>query len=87
MREAMTKDQQSSDSAGDPRTNVMIPAAGLMVIRTWHEAVHPQGFRARISYGQSPDTDPSTLATADPAEILRVVREWLATSLGGSNAS
>jgi hypothetical protein len=83
----MTEDQQSSDSAGDLKANVRYPAAGLMAISTWHETVHPQGFRARISYGQSPDTGPSTLATADPAEILRVVREWLATLPGGSNAS
>lgn len=79
---AMMHHDNWSDSAGGYEAHPGIPAAGVLVIRTWHEPGHPQAFRARITYGQTSGSDQTTLATADPAEVLKVVRRWLATQAG-----
>lgn len=72
----MKKDDGWPDSAyeaGDPE----VPAVETMIISRWDEPGHPQGFRARITYGKTPGIGPNTVSTADPAEVLRVVQEWL----------
>ncbi len=56
---------------GDPAT----PLPGTLVISTWHE---PQGFRARLTFSTDPDGEPRTLYSADAAEVLRTVGQWLA---------
>jgi hypothetical protein len=74
------QDHQWPETAGEQEPE--LPSAGFLVIRTWHESGHPQGFRARVTYGQAPGSPESTVATADPAEVLSVVKRWLATQPG-----
>jgi hypothetical protein len=50
---------------------------GTLVIRTWNEPDQAQGFRARLTYSQSPTSEPKTAYAVDPDEVLRLVREWL----------
>jgi hypothetical protein len=81
----MMKDAHWSDTAyeaGDPE----VPAVETMIISRWHEPGHPQGFRARITYRQTPGSGPSTVASADPDEVLRMVQQWLAgrPGIGGT---
>lgn len=76
------KDSDRSEPAGDAEADPEVPSAGLLIIRTWNEPGHPQGFRARITYGRTPGGDQSTVATADPAEVLGVVKRWLAAQPG-----
>lgn len=78
----MMQEQHWSEPAGDQRPEQEPPSAGFMVIRTWHEPGHPQGFRARITFGQTPSSTQRTVATADPAEVLSVVKRWLAAQPG-----
>lgn len=59
-----------------------IPPMGTLVIRTWHEAGHVQGFRARLTYSREPDGEPNTISTADPGEALSIVRRWLFAQSG-----
>ncbi|MET3206253.1 UNVERIFIED_ORG: hypothetical protein ABIB21_003072 [Arthrobacter sp. UYEF13] len=80
----MKQDRRWADSAGDDEAHPDAPASGVMVIRTWHDPWHPQGFRARITYGQTSESGQTTLATADPAEVLGVVKRWLAVQPGVS---
>lgn len=74
----MMMDDRWPDSADDPE----VPAVETMIISRWHEPDHPQGFRARITYGQTPGRGPNTVASADPDEVLRMVQEWLACRPG-----
>lgn len=76
------KDSHWPESAGDPGADPAVPSAGLLIIRTWHEPGHPQGFRARVTFGQNPGSDQSSVVTADPAEVLEVVKRWLAAQPG-----
>ena len=78
----MMQDHHWSEAAGDQGPEPELPSAGFMVIRTWHEPGHPQEFRARITYGQTPSSSQRTVATADPAEVLSVVKRWLAAQPG-----
>jgi hypothetical protein len=48
-----------------------------MVIRTWFEPNGESSFRARITYGKATGGEPNRFATADPDEVLDVVRRWL----------
>lgn len=50
---------------------------GTLVIRTWDEPDQVPGFRARLIFGNAPEDVPHTVATADPEEVLRLVRQWL----------
>jgi hypothetical protein len=68
---------ESTEDAG-------VPPMGTMIIRTWRESGHLGGFRARIIYGQTPGIDQSTVTTADPNEVLKVVQHWLAAQSGAS---
>lgn len=55
---------------------------GAMIIRTWLESGHLEGFRARITYGETPGYTQSDVTTVDPNEVLEVVRHWLAAQPG-----
>lgn len=57
---------------------------GTLVIRTWHEPDQVPGFRARITFSQGSDDEPSSVATADPDEALRIVRQWFLAQPGMS---
>lgn len=78
----MKGDHQWSDPAGEAGAVPENPVSDTIVIRAWHEPGHPQGFRARITYGEPPGSGPSTIVTADPAEVLRVVKNWLGSQPG-----
>ncbi|WP_426226428.1 hypothetical protein [Pseudarthrobacter sp. DSP2-3-2b1] len=79
MADMMNDDDGSATDDADDRE---APAAETMIISRWHEPGHPQGFRARITYGRTPGAGPRTVSTADPDEVLRVVQEWLASGPG-----
>ena len=70
-----------SEAAG-PGDDPDSPSTGLLIIRTWHEPGHPQGFRARITYGQTAGRGQHKVATADPAVGLIVVLIRLAAQQG-----
>ncbi len=61
----------AADGGGDALSG------GTMVIRTWFEPNGVSSFRARITYGKATGAEPSRFATADPDEVLDVVRQWL----------
>lgn len=58
------------------------PSMGTLVIRTWTEATRTSQFRARLTYSPSPSVDPTTIYTADPDEVLDLVRHWLLAQSG-----
>lgn len=78
----MMRDDHPWPGSGDQADDIEIPPVETMVIRRWQEAGHPRGFRARITYGQTPGIARGTVSTADPNEVLRVVQEWLAGQPG-----
>ena len=57
---------------------------GTLVIRTWWEPDHVHGFRARVT-SQLPEAGQTTVTTADPEEVLAVVRRWLLARPGTEN--
>ena len=71
----MTNDDRPSGISDE--SDPAMPSMGTLVIRTWHEPDHTQGFRARIIYSQAPGDEPTTVSTADQEEVLSVVRQWL----------
>lgn len=73
----MTKDDPPSGTSGEIQPDQAAPAMGTLVIRTWDEPDQTPSFRARLTYSQAPDDDPSSTCTADPEEVLSVVRQWL----------
>jgi hypothetical protein len=70
----MTQDDPPSGVSAESESD---PAMAALVIRTWNEPDQEPGFRARLTYSQAPDDDPRTISTADPDEVLRLVRQWL----------
>jgi len=52
-------------------------AHGTLVIRTWWEPDHVHGFRARVTSTPFAEAGPATVTSADPEEVLDVVRRWL----------
>jgi hypothetical protein len=52
--------------------------SAVLVIRVWHEAEMPGGFRARILYEGAGETPPRTAPASDPEDVLSAVRAWLA---------
>ncbi|MCP9000337.1 hypothetical protein NFC73_11440 [Pseudarthrobacter sp. RMG13] len=64
----------ASDEAGG---GAEMEFLGTLVIRTWAEQETQRGFRARISISQDPRDEPNIIATADPDEVLDIVRRWL----------
>lgn len=79
---ATMQEHSWSEPAGESGADPEVPSTGLLIIRTWHEPGHPQGFRARITYGQTAGGHQDTVSTADPAEVLKVVKRWLAAQPG-----
>lgn len=73
----MTTDGPPSEFSDGDEPDREVPAMGTMVIRTWTEPDQTPGFRARLTYSQSPTSEPKTLYTVDPDEVLGAVREWL----------
>lgn len=74
----MAKDDRPSGSSDEDESDPTTPSMGTLVIRTWHEPDQTPSFRARVIYSQTLDGEPSTVSTADPDEVLSVVRQWLA---------
>ncbi|MET3721457.1 MULTISPECIES: hypothetical protein [unclassified Arthrobacter] len=75
----MTKDDPPSGISDDVPSDPTMLSMGTLVIRTWNEPDQTPGFRARLTYSQAPDAEPSSISTADPDEVLSVVRQWLST--------
>ncbi len=73
----MTTDGPSSETPDGDEPDREVPSMGTMVIRTWTEPEQTPGFRARLTYSQSPTSEPKTVYTVDPEEALGAVREWL----------
>jgi hypothetical protein len=73
----MTKDDHSSGISDHDATEPALPPAGTLVIRTWHEREEAPGLRARITYSLGPGDEPSIVASADPEQVLSIVRQWL----------
>jgi hypothetical protein len=73
----MTKDDRPSGFSDENESDPVMPSTGTLVIRTWDEPGQTPGFRARVTYSQAPGDEPGTVSTADPDEVLRVVRRWL----------
>ena len=73
----MTNDDRPSGISDEDASDPAMPSMGTLVIRTWHEPDQTPGFRARVTYSQAPGDEPSTVSTADPDEVLSVVRQWL----------
>jgi hypothetical protein len=73
----MTNDDLPSGISDEDESASAMPPMGTLVIRTWHEPDQTPGFRARLTYSQIPGDEPSTVSTADPDEVLSVVRQWL----------
>lgn len=86
-RETTVSDDHRFESADGTGANENAPTTALMVIRTWHETGQPLGFRARVTFGQSPERSETTMSTTDPAEVLGVVKRWLAVQAGTSGSS
>lgn len=78
----MTNDDRPSGISDEDESASAMPSMGTLVIRTWHEPDQTPGFRARLTYSQIPGDQPSTVSTADPDEVLSVVRQWLLTQSG-----
>jgi hypothetical protein len=77
----MAHEDGLSGVAGDGTDSAAL-SLGTLVIRTWVEPEHGHGFRARVTATQVPDAGPMTVTTADPEEVLAVVRQWLLTRPG-----
>lgn len=73
----MTNEDRSSEISEKDESDPAMRSMGTLVIRTWHEPDQTPGFRARVTYSQAPGDEPSTVSTADPDEVLSVVRQWL----------
>lgn len=73
----MTNDDGPSGISDHDGTDSAMLSMGTLVIRTWYEPDQVPGFRARVTYGQTPGNEPNTVSTADPDEVLNVVRKWL----------
>lgn len=73
----MTQDGRPSGVSDENDSVPAMPAMAALVIRTWNEPDQATPFRARLTYSEAPDDEPSTISTADPDEVLRLVRQWL----------
>lgn len=75
----MTNDDRPSKASEDDESDPAAPPVGTLVIRTWNEPDQEPGFRARITFSQAPGVEPSSVGSADPDEVLSIVRRWLAS--------
>ena len=73
----MTDNDHSSEFFDDDTAASTMPPAGTLVIRTWYERERAPGFRARVTYSGVPGDEPGVVASADPDEVLTIVRQWL----------
>lgn len=73
----MTNDDRPSGKYDEDEADPPVPSMGTLVIRTWQESDQTPSFRARVTYSQTPGDEPGTVSTADPDEVLGVVRQWL----------
>ena len=84
---AMTGHDQLSESFDEDQGKSASRPAGTLVIRTWGGSQQEPAFRARVVYSQGPDGEPTMVTTADPVEILSIVREWLSTQAGSPDSA
>jgi hypothetical protein len=75
----MTGNDQLSESFDEGQRNSAPSPAGTLVIRTWSGSHQTPAFLARVTYSQGHDGEPTMVTTADPVEILGIVRAWLST--------
>ena len=73
----MTNDDRPSGSSDEDASDPAMPSMGTLVVRTWHEPDQTPSFRARITFSHAPGDEPTAVSTADPDEVLSVVRQWL----------
>lgn len=73
----MTTDDPTPGNAGKVPSDHAAPPMGTLVIRTWDEPDQTPSFRARLTYSRAPDDVPGTVSTADPEEVVNLVRQWL----------
>lgn len=78
----MASDDGLSGISDQDGTDAAMPPIGTLVIRTWNEPDQVLGFRARLTYSRGLYGKPHTVATADPDEALRLVRQWLFAQAG-----
>lgn len=78
----MTSDDRPSGIPDDDESDQAMPFMGTLVIRTWQEPDQVPSFRARVTYNQAPSGEPSIFSTADPDNVISVVRQWLSAQLG-----
>jgi hypothetical protein len=83
----MTGNDQLSESFDDGQRDSASSPAGTLVIRTWSGSQQTPAFLARVTYSQGHDGEPSMVTTADPVEILSIVREWLSTQMGSPDSA
>lgn len=74
-----------SQSRPEAPTQAPTQAQGTLVIRTWWEPDHVHGFRARVTSTPPVEAGPTIVTTADPEEVLAVVRRWLIARPGAVN--
>jgi len=73
----MTTDGPPSHFPDGEELDLAMPSMRTLVIRTWNEPDQTPGFRARLTYSQSPTSEPKTVYKDDSDEVLREVRQWL----------
>lgn len=78
----MTSDDRPSGIPDDDESDQAMPSIGTLVIRTWQEPDQVPTFRARVTYSQAAGGEPSILSTADPDNVVSLVRQWLSAQLG-----
>jgi hypothetical protein len=77
----MTNDDRPSGDSDEDEADPALPSMGTLVIRTWNESDQTPSFRARVTYSQAPGDEPGTVSTAEPDEVLDVVRQWLSAAI------
>ena len=76
----MTNDDRPSGISGEDGSDLAMSSMGTLVIRTWHEPGQTPSFRARVTYSRAPGGEPSTVSSADPDDVLSIVRQWLSAA-------
>lgn len=81
----MTRNERPQVNANTDGTEPGEARMRTLVIRSWEEPDHDNGFRARLTYGDDQGDARQTFATADPEEALNLVRQWLLDRPGVQN--
>ncbi|MFF1253459.1 hypothetical protein ACFVYC_13290 [Pseudarthrobacter sp. NPDC058329] len=79
----MTKEGPPSGASTEDEPDPAGPSLGTLVIRTWNEPDQTPPFRARVTYSHSASAEPKTVYTADPLEVVGLVRQWLTSQSEG----